>query len=75
MLDIKTKLIERIRKSENDDLLKELFLILESADNDGVVQLNSSQIELIKKSEDAVNDGDFFTDKEIEGDLDEGLKE
>ena len=52
-----------------------LFLILESADNDGVVQLNSSQIELIKKSEDAVNDGDFFTDKEIEGDLDEGLKE
>jgi hypothetical protein len=74
-LEIKNKLIKKIQATENQDLLQEIYRLLDIDQDDfGVLNLSKEQREAISKGEQDIEKGDFLTDEQADKDIDQWLK-
>lgn len=74
MIEIKERLINTIKASNDADLLEDFFEIL-NEDKNQVFELSSEQVKSVEKSLIEYSKGDFYTQEEIEKKMDEWLKE
>ncbi|MFT4855533.1 MAG: hypothetical protein ACI9ZX_002180 [Algoriphagus sp.] len=63
---IKSRLIDRIQVSKNEKLLQALKTLLSSSQSDENLHLNSFQIEMLKMSQNDIENGDLISEKELE---------
>lgn len=72
---LKDKLIEEIRNSNDEELLEEIYQVLRDRANNEIIQLTESQIQSVKKAQKEVNEGKYFTQEQIDKELDQWLGE
>ena len=72
--ELKTKIIKEITESENEELLRDVFRLLEieGGDND-IYILSEEQERAINKAQASVRAGNFFTEEEVNKKMDEWL--
>lgn len=75
MTKLKDKLIEEIRNSKDKELLEEIYQVLSDKDRNDILQLSDTQIESIKKAQKEVGEGKYFTQEQIDNELDQWLEE
>ena len=75
--DIKSKLIEEINSSSNQDLLEELyrFFNLDNATEKSVYELSDTQKQAITEAREEINNGNYLTNDQANQDIDEWLNE
>lgn len=63
---LKTKLIDKINSTKDEELLKEVYRLLEMDfdDQDEVYKLSKEQKIAVKEAKKQIKQGDFLTDKE-----------
>jgi predicted transcriptional regulator len=66
-------LIKKIQQSTDVQLLADLLTILEEVENERVIELTPEQVEAIRRAEQAVKEGNVFSEEEIEENLDQWL--
>ena len=74
MIGLKEKLIQKIMDSANKDLLEEIYKVLEEEEDKEII-LGDEQLQSIQKAEKEYEEGNFFTQEEIDTELNEWLKE
>ncbi|MGN6601784.1 MAG: hypothetical protein ACTHK8_04990 [Ginsengibacter sp.] len=74
-LEIKKRLIKKIRKIENEDLLKDVnrLIDLESSDED-VYMLNEEEEQAVSEAEEQIKSGRVLNDEDAKKDIAEWLK-
>jgi hypothetical protein len=75
MVKLKDKLIEEIKNSKDKELLEEIYQVLSDKGRNEIVQLSDTQIESIKKAQKEVGEGKYFTQEQIDNELDQWLEE
>ena len=75
MIGLKEKLIQKIMDSANKDLLEEIYKVLEEEEDKEIIYLGDEQLQSIQKAEKEYEEGNFFTQEEIDTELNEWLKE
>jgi hypothetical protein len=75
MSTLKDKLIEEIKNSKDKELLEEIYQVLCDKGHDEIVHLTDAQIESIKKAQKEVVEGKYFTQEQIDDELDQWLEE
>ena len=74
-IELRKKLIEKIKKTDNENLLEEVYRLLEiETGNIEIYKLNSLQIRKIKAAKEQIKNGQFLTDKEANKEINEWLK-
>lgn len=71
--ELKEKLIDTIRKTEDAGLLEEMAHLLELHEQDTVYQLNDEQISRVNEAEQQIKDGKHLTNEEADKDTAEWL--
>ena len=61
--------------SANKDLLEEIYKVLEEEEDKEIIYLGDEQLQSIQKAEKEYEEGNFFTQEEIDTELNEWLKE
>lgn len=75
-LEIKKRLIQRIRSTENQDVLQELYRLLDFDEDDlEPMHLTKEQQTAIKKGQQDIKDGKQLTNRQADTDIDKWLKE
>jgi len=75
IIELKKKLINRIRESENPNLLKEVFRLLEIESEDiDIYKLSEEQKKGIDKAREEIKKGKFIPNDEADREIDEWLK-
>jgi hypothetical protein len=74
-LELRKKVIEKIGKIENEDLLNEVnrLIDIEAADFE-VYELNDEEMQAIMEAENQIKNGEILTDEEAKKDIAEWLK-
>lgn len=73
-LELKKRLIDKIQKTENDDLLKELYRLLEMETEDiEIYKLNDSQKKAIDEARLQINNGQFLTNEQANKEINQWL--
>ena len=73
---LKQKLISKIDNIADNNLLEDIYRILEAEESETeILILNDEQKKAIKEAKSQIKDGKFFTDEEAEKDIGEWLKE
>lgn len=73
-LELRKRLIDKIQKTENDDLLKELYRLLEMETEDiEIYKLNDSQKKAIDEARLQINNGQFLTNEQANKEIDQWL--
>lgn len=74
-IELKNKLIDKIRRIENVDLLAEVNRLIEiETTDDEILKLSSDEIIGITEAQDQVKNGQFLTGEETKEDINEWLK-
>jgi cell division protein FtsX len=74
-IELRKKLIEKIKKTENENLLGEVYRLLEIETLDiDIYKLNESQIKKIAEARKQIKNGQYLTDKEANKEINEWLK-
>ena len=64
-IELRRRLIEKIQKTENEDLLAEAYRLLELETEDlEIYKLNAGQRKAIIESRQQINSGQFLTDEQ-----------
>ena len=71
--ELKEKLIDTIKKTEDAGLLEEMAHLLELQEPDTVYHLNEKQISLVNEAEEQIKDGKYITNEQADKDTDEWL--
>ncbi|MCY7311239.1 MAG: hypothetical protein SGI96_15565 [Bacteroidota bacterium] len=71
--ELKEKLIDTIRKTDDAGLLEEMAHLLELQEQDTVYIMNDDQISLVNEAEQQIKDGKYLTNEESDKDTDEWL--
>ncbi len=74
MVNLKQKLIEKIKSSQNEELLGQIFQILDETDQSHY-HLSQEQIASIKKAKAQLERGEFLTQEEVEKEFEKWQKE
>jgi len=74
VVNLKRKLIEKIKSSQNEELLGEIFQILDENDQSHH-HLSQEQIKSIKKASAQIERGEFLTQEEVEKEFKKWQKE
>ena len=69
--ELKEKLINTIRKTDDAGLLEEMAHLLELQEQDTIYHLNDEQISLFNEAEQEIKDGKYLTNEESDKDTDE----
>lgn len=74
-LELQEKLIEKIKTTKEDYVLEEVYRLLEFEENvDQIYILNAEQQRLIDISLKEFENGEYFTDEEVQKETNEWLK-
>ena len=74
-IELRKKLIEKIAKTENEDLLNEIYRLLEMETSDiEIYKVSSDQMDAITEARNQIKNGEFLTDEEADKEIDEWLK-
>ncbi len=75
-VEIKKRLIAKIRKTDNDSLLEEAYRLFELEDNDlGVYELSEEQKFAVHEAMEQIKRGDVLTNDQADNEIDIWLKE
>lgn len=75
-VEIKKRLIDKIRKTNNDSLLEEAYRLFELDDKDlGVYTLSEEQQLAVHEAMEQIKSGDVLTNDEADNEIDLWLKE
>ena len=73
-IELRKRLIEKIQKTENDDLLEEAYRLLELETKDiEIYKLNEGQKKAISEAREQIKNGQFLTDELANKEIDEWL--
>lgn len=73
-IELKRRLIEKIQKTENEDLLAEAYRLLELETEDiEIYKLNDEQRKAIAEARQQIANGQFLTDEQANKEIDEWL--
>ena len=74
-IELRKKLIEKIAKTENEDLLNEIYRLLEMETSDiEIYKVSSDQMDAITEARNQIKNGEFLTDEEADKEIAEWLK-
>jgi hypothetical protein len=74
-IELKEKLINSINKTDNEELLHEVYRLLEIENEDiEVYKLSDEQRMAISISQQQIKNGEFLTNQEADNEIDEWLK-
>ncbi len=74
-IELRKKLIEKIKKTDNENLLEEVYRLLEiETGNIEIYKLNSLQSKKIAAAKEQIKNGQFLADKEANKEINEWLK-
>ncbi len=74
-IELRKKLIEKIKKTDNENLLEEVYRLLEiETGNIEIYKLNSLQSKKIAVAKEQIKNGQFLADKEANKEINEWLK-
>jgi hypothetical protein len=72
--ELKSKLIDEIKGSDNEDLLLEMYRLIQIENGDvSIYPLTEDQISMVRESQAEVKAGKFLTDEEANKDIDKWL--
>ncbi len=63
--EVKRKLISKIKKSDDESLLKDIYSLLKDESKAGLLLLSKEQITAIRESEEQIANGQYLTDAEV----------
>jgi hypothetical protein len=73
-IELRRRLIDKIQKTENEDLLAEAYRLLELETEDiEMYKLNDDQRKAINEARQQINSGQFLTDEQSNKEIDEWL--
>jgi len=73
-LDLRKRLIEKIQKTDNESLLKEVYRLLELETEDiEVYKLSEDQKDAINEARQQIKKGQFLTNDQADKEIDEWL--
>jgi adenylate kinase family enzyme len=73
-IELRRRLIDKIQKTENEDLLAEAYRLLELETGDiEMYKLNDDQRKAINEARQQINSGQFLTDEHSNKEIDEWL--
>lgn len=73
-IELRRRLIDKIQKTENEDLLAEAYRLLELGTEDiETYKLNDDQRKAISEARQQINSGQFLTDEQSNKEIDEWL--
>ena len=73
--ELQEKLIVKIKNTKEDYILEEVSRLLEFEENSGhIYSINAEQQQLIDKSINEIEVGDYFTNEEVQKETEEWLK-
>ena len=73
-IELRRRLIDKIQKTENEDLLAEAYRLLELETEDiEMYKLNDDQRKAISEARQQINTGQFLTDDQSNKEIDEWL--
>ena len=73
-IELRRRLIDKIQKTENEDLLAEAYRLLELETGDiEMYKLNDDQRKAINEARQQINGGQFLTDEQSNKEIDEWL--
>ena len=73
-IELRRRLIDKIQKTENEDLLAEAYRLLELETEDiEMYKLNDNQRKAISEARQQINSGQFLTDEQSNKEIDEWL--
>ena len=74
-IELKERLIEKIQITDNDNLLEEVYRLLEfDSDESDMYILNENQLAAIQESRQQIKEGKYFTDEQVNKEIDEWLE-
>jgi hypothetical protein len=74
-IELRRRLIDKIQKTENQDLLAEAYRLLELETEDiEIYKLNDDQRRAITEARQQINNGQFLTDDQSNKEMDEWLR-
>jgi predicted transcriptional regulator len=74
-IELRNKVIDKIKKIDNEDLLNEVNRLIEIETSDlEVYKFNDEQKAAIEEAENQIRNGEFLTDEEATKDIDKWLK-
>lgn len=74
-VELKKKLIHTIQKIEDEDILAEVYRLLElDIDSYNIYKLNDEQKEAIAESREQIQNGQFLTEEEADKEIDKWLE-
>ena len=74
-IELRNKVIDKIKKIDNEDLLNEVNRLIEIETSDlEVYKFNDEQKAAIEEAENQIRNGEFLTDEEATKDIEEWLK-
>ena len=74
-IELKEKLINSINKTDNEELLHEMYRLLEIENEDiEVYKLSDEQRKAISISQQQIKNGEFITNQEADNEIEEWLK-
>lgn len=74
-IELRNKVIDKIRKIKNEDLLNEVNRLIEIETSDiEVYKFSNEQNAAIEEAENQIKNGEFLTDEEATKDIEEWLK-
>lgn len=72
--ELKKRLIDKIQKTDNEDLLEEAFRLLQLESEDiEVYKLSDEQKSAVNEAREQIERGEFLTDDQVNKDVDEWL--
>jgi len=73
-IELKKRLIDKIQKTDNENLLGEAFRLLEMESEDiEIYKLNDGQKKAIEEARKQIKNGQFLTDEQASKEIDEWL--
>lgn len=74
--ELKKRLIDKIQKTDNQDLLEEAFKLLQLASEDiEVYKLSDEQKSAVNEAREQIKRGEFLTDAQVNKDVGEWLNQ
>jgi len=73
-VELRKRLIEKIQKTENENLLLEAYRLLELETEDlEVYKLSDEQVNVVNEAREQIKNGQYLTDDQANKDIDEWL--
>ena len=75
VIELRKKLIGKINRIKNDDILEEMYRLIENQEADlDVYNLSADQKNAIAEAQQQIKDGDYLTEEQADKEIDEWLK-